>query len=348
MASEQCKVVELNKNPGLSESEQKELFAYGQAVLTTEAAAIQDAADKLDCHFIKAVEAVLNCRGRVCLTGMGKAGLVGRKIQATLASTGTLAYSLHPTEALHGDLGMVHPDDVVIALSKSGDSEVAKLVSTLKKIGCLIILLTAEPGSSAAQNADIVLSIGSIPEACPLGLAPSSSTTAMLALGDALALTVMKQKAIKPEEYAFYHQGGALGRALLKVREIMRVGTNCPRVLETDKLSDCYEAMLEAPLRAGATVVVDDTGKLTGILTQGDIFRLIARKSYPTDRRVSEIMTRNPKRIMAEQSALDALALMRDYFIDELPVVDDQGRLLGLLDVQDLIKHGFPIADSSS
>ena len=335
----------LSKKDDLVCSEQ-ELLEQGREVLQAEILAVQQAAYCLDSSFVRAVKAILSCRGRVCVTGIGKAGIIGKKIQGTLASTGTPAYGIHPVEALHGDLGMVHQEDVVIALSKSGGSEVAQLVPILKKMGCCVILITAEAQSSTAQQADIVLSIGSAPEACPLGLAPSSSTTAMLAIGDALALTVMRQKAVKPEQYAAYHPAGALGRALMKVRDIMRRGANCPVVLETAPLTECYQAMLQAPLRSGAVLIKASQNKLLGILTQGDVFRLIAGKHHTSEEAVSALMTRKPKQIEENQPVVDALALMREYSIDELPVVDAKGKIAGLLDVQDLIRHGFPIAES--
>jgi len=217
----------------VSAGEREAILARGRAVLQAESTAIADARSRLGDAFVDAVEAILNCQGRVCVTGVGKAGLIGRKIQATLASTGTLSYSLHPVEALHGDLGMIHADDVVLALSKSGSSELVELLPRLKKLGCVIVLLTGRLDSPVARDADFVLDIGQTEEACPLGLAPSSSTAAMLALGDALALTVMELKAVRPEQYASYHPGGALGRFLMKTEEIMRTGPNCPRVVET-------------------------------------------------------------------------------------------------------------------
>ncbi len=343
MPSEQTKI---SHHHQLTPAESEEILQQARSIIHSEIAAVEQAAAFLDISFARAVRAVLDCRGRVCVTGIGKAGIVGKKIQATLASTGTPSYNLHPVEALHGDLGMVHAEDVVIALSKSGGSEVAQLVPILKRMGCCIILISAEPQSVTAQLSDIVLCIGSSPEACPLGLAPSSSTTAMLALGDALALTVMQQKAIKPEQYASYHPGGALGRALMKVRDIMRTGANCPSVLESAPLTECYQAMLQAPLRAGAVLVKDEQNKLLGILTQGDVFRLIAAKHHTSDGPIGEVMTHRPKSVQLDQPVVDALALMREYSIDELPVVDKENHVAGLLDIQDLIRHGFPLAES--
>lgn len=320
----------------------------GRAVLNAEAGAIREAAGRLGDDFVRAVALILNCRGRICVTGMGKAGLIGNKIQATLASTGTLAYSLHPVEALHGDLGMVHGDDVVVALSKSGGSELVQLLPMLRQVGCSVILLTARIDSPAAKHADVVLDIGNAEEACPLGLAPSSSTTTMLALGDALALTVMDLKAIRPEQYAGYHPGGALGRFLMNAGQIMRTGADCPTVGEAGTMASCSEAILRAPRRAGAAAVVDGAGVLVGIVTLGDFFRLFTQGESAPHLPLSQIMTRNPKRIRRDARVMEAIEIMRRHAIDELPVVDEDDRLIGLIDVQDLIARGFSLFDQPS
>ncbi len=313
----------------------------GKSVLVAESEAILDALSRLGGDFVGAVRGVANCRGRVCVTGVGKAGLIGAKIQATLASTGTLSYSLHPVEALHGDLGMVHGDDVVMALSKSGGSELVRLLPLLKKLGCKIILLTANVKSPAAAHADFVLDIGSTEEACPLRLAPSSSAAAMLAIGDALTLTVMQCKSVQPEQYATYHPGGALGRFLMKNEEVMRQGADCPCVQEHMTIGQCYEAILAAPHRAGAAAVVDDDHKLVGIITHGDFFRMFKNHEKVADRPVCEVMTKDPKRINHQGKVVDALELMHTHAIDELPVVNDENVLVGLIDIQDLIAKGF-------
>lgn len=323
------------------------ILTRARAILDAESAAIADARARLDAGFVGAIRAILQARGRVCVTGMGKAGLVGQKIQATLASTGTPAYNLHPVDALHGDLGMVRPDDVVLALSKSGGSELVQLLPLLKDMGCAVILLTARPDSPAARHADHVVHIGQTPEACPLGLAPSSSTAAMLALGDALALTVMDIKAVRPEEYASYHPGGALGRFLMKAGQVMRTGPNCPTVTESATLVACFQAMFAAPRRAGAAAIVDAAGKLIGIFTLGDLFRLTREGRFSPDCRVGDVMTRNPKQVQADARALDAIEIMRKYMIDELPVVDAEGRLAGLIDIQDLVARGFSVVENA-
>ena len=325
----------------LQTDDREAILQRGRTVLEIEAAAIGDALQQMNDPFVDAVLALVRCKGRVCVTGVGKAGLIGQKIQATLASTGSLSYYLHPVEALHGDLGMIHPDDVVIALSKSGSSELVELLPRLRNIGCFIIFLTAQVQSQAAAHAHLVLDIGQTPEACPLGLAPSASTTAMLGVGDALALTVMELKAVDPEQYAGYHPGGALGRYLMRTREVMRSGADCPRVRETATLDECYEAILSAPRRSGAAAIVNQSEKLVGIITHGDFFRMFKSPERTVDFPVSEVMTRSPKYIGMDARVTEAMELMKKYAIDELPVVDHDHRLVGLIDIQDLIDRGF-------
>lgn len=332
--------------PASTARSREAILARGRAVLRAEARAIDEAESLLGDPFVAAVETILRTNGRICVTGMGKAGLIGNKIQATLASTGTLAYSLHPVDALHGDLGMIHANDVILALSKSGSSELVELLPRLKALGCKIILLTARPDSPAALLADHVLDIGRTDEACPLGLAPSSSTAAMLALGDAIALTVMEQKAVRPEQYAGYHPGGALGRLLMSVAEVMRTGANCPAVPQNATLGDCHKAILKAPRRAGAACIVDDAGKLVGIITHGDFFRLFTSTQPISQLAVAEIMTRSPKHIRQSARVTEALALMQRYAIDELPAVDEAGRLVGIIDIQDLLARGFSVVEN--
>ncbi|MHC5110007.1 MAG: KpsF/GutQ family sugar-phosphate isomerase [Planctomycetota bacterium] len=323
------------------------ILRRAQAVLEAESKAIGDALSRLDQRFVQSARAILNTSGRVCVTGVGKAGLIGQKIQATMASTGTPAYNLHPVEALHGDLGMVHADDIILALSKSGSSELVELLPRLAALGCRVILLTANGKSAAAEAADFVLDIGETPEACPLGLAPSSSTAAMLALGDALALTVMELKAVQPEQYASYHPGGALGRFLMKTGEMMRTGANCPTVPVGATLGDCYEKILAAPKRAGAAAVVDDAGVLVGVVTQGDFFRLLKAEDHSPNVAVTSIMTSSPKSVHVEARMTEALEVIRRHAIDELLVVDDGGKLAGLIDVQDLLDRGFSVFDGA-
>lgn len=333
---------------GLSGKEREIALTRARSVMHAESDAIRNAESHLGEPFLAAAEAVINAldqRGRVCVTGVGKARLIGDKISATLASTGTHSYTLHPVEAIHGDLGMLCPEDVVIGLSKSGGSELVRVLPLARGVGCTVILLTATPDSKAAEHANIVLNIGDTPEACPLGLAPSSSTAAMLALGDALALTVMELRAFGREDYATRHPGGALGRSLMKASEIMRSGPDCPTVEEDATLGDCYEAMVKAPRKSGAAIIVDGQGHLRGILTHGDFFRLFEKMERLVHRPITELMTRDPKRVNADDRAADALDLMRRHAIDDIPVVDDAGKLLGLIDIQDLIGSGFSVLD---
>lgn len=322
------------------------ILRLGRDILRTEEQAIASASARLGESFVHAIRTILGCRGRVAVTGMGKAGDIGRKIQATLSSTATPAYRLHPVEALHGDLGMIQPDDVVIALSKSGETqELVGLLPALRGIGCAIILVTANAESHCAGLADIVLDIGDVPEACPLGLAPSSSTAAMLAMGDALALTVMELKEVQPEQYASYHPGGALGRSLMKVSEVMRTGADCPVIGVEAMLHDYYEVVVRAPRRAGAAAIVDAQGGLVGIFTHGDLFRLHPGTIDPKKTPIADVMTRNPKSATQTDRVAVALRTMQRYQIDELPVVDEQGKLVGLIDIQDLVAKGFSAFD---
>jgi arabinose-5-phosphate isomerase len=280
------------------------------------------------------------------VTGIGKARDIGNKIQSTLASTGSPSYRIHPVEALHGDLGMIEPDDVILLLSKSGETqELIHLCPLLSKIGCKLILITANPKSTCAQLCEVILEIGDAPEACPLGLAPSSSTAAMLALGDALALTVMERKNVRPEQYASFHPGGALGRSLMVVSEIMRIAGDCPTVAVTGTLRDYRSAVKDAPRRAGAAAVIDSDKKLVGFFTHGDYFRLMDESAVLPDTPIQQVMTRNPKFAAENDLVGSALVLMRRHLIDELPVVDDDHKLIGMIDIQDLVAEGFSAFD---
>lgn len=332
--------------PAAPEFDPQRVLRIASNVLRVETQAIESARERLGPSFVEAVRLMLQCRGRVAVTGMGKAGDIGKKIQATLASTATPAYCLHPVEALHGDLGMIQADDVVLALTKSGETqELMALLPALRSIGCRIILMTGRADSRCAAQSDVVLDIGDSPEACPLGLAPSSSTTAMLALGDALALTVMELKNVRPEQYAVFHPGGALGRSLMKVAEIMRTGTDCPTVPVEGTLDDYSAAVRKAPRRAGAAAIVDAQGALVGFFTHGDLFRLLPGGIDPTRTRMADVMTRSPKQAKETDLVAAALDAMQRHRIDELPVVDAAGRLVGLIDVQDLVAKGFSAFD---
>ncbi|MBI4567722.1 MAG: KpsF/GutQ family sugar-phosphate isomerase [Planctomycetes bacterium] len=320
------------------------MLDYARGVIAAEAEAVRSLGGRLDARFEEAVRLVLACAGRVVVTGMGKAGIIGEKIAATLASTGTPAHTIHPAEAAHGDLGRVTPDDVVLILSNSGESEeVVRLLPLLRRIGVKIVALTGAGGSTVARNADVVLDIGPIAEACPLGLAPSASTTAMLAMGDALALTVQKERKFTPEEYAFYHPAGALGRRLLKVEEVMRTGSAFCVVEEEATLRDALVAISRTTSRAGAVTVRGPDGRLAGIFTDGDLRRLLgaSRAEGLLERPIRAVMTRDPRRITVGRLASEAGYLLKQYRIDEVPVVDGDRRPVGLIDVQDLLAIGL-------
>ena len=308
-------------------------------VLRTEAQAILSLAGRLGADFESAVAVIAAGKGHLVVTGMGKAGLVGQKISATFASTGTPSIFLHPAEAYHGDLGRVVREDVVLALSTSGETEeVARLLPSLRQIGAKIVAVTASRASTLGRNADLVIELGKIEEACPLGLAPSATTTAILALGDALALSVLESRGFDKEKFAFYHPGGDLGRRLLKVADVMRTGDRNPVVTEDTPLPEAIKRITEA--RAGAVVVVDRSGKLTGIFTDGDFRRKIGQDPALITAKISVVMTRSPKTIAPDRLASEALKVLREKKIDELPVVDGKGEPVGMLDVQDLLDVG--------
>ncbi|MCY2931398.1 MAG: KpsF/GutQ family sugar-phosphate isomerase [Planctomycetota bacterium] len=309
--------------------------------LAAEGKAITDLVARVGDSFAAAATAVFECQGQVVLTGVGKAGIIAQKISATLASTGTPSIYLHPVEALHGDLGRLQRKDVVIALSHSGASEeIVRLLDHIKARGAVLIALTGTADSPLARYAQTVLDYGRIEEACPHGLAPTVSTTCMLAVGDALALTVMTMRDFKPEDFAVFHPGGSLGRKLIKVEEVMssRKGQALPLVSEALTVG---EAMAEAeaiPRRTGAMLVVDDDGRLAGILTDADIRRALVKTGAGLlGSPIAAVMKREPKHIHLGELASEALAILNRYRIDELPVVDAQDRPVGIVDVQDLV-----------
>lgn len=308
-------------------------------VLKVEAQAILSLVDRLGADFTSAVEAVAACEGLVVVTGMGKAGLIAQKVSATFASTGTPSIFLHPAEAYHGDLGRVGKEDVVLALSNSGETEeVVRLLPSLRRLGARVVALTASRQSTLGKNADLVIELGRIEEACPLGLAPSATTTALLALGDALAFCVFESRGFDREKFAFYHPGGDLGRRLLKVSDVMRGGDRNAVVVESTTVSEAVAAITKA--RAGAVCVVDAAGKLAGIFTDGDLRRAMSRDPKLISGRIADVMTRSPKTIGPERLATEALRILREKKIDELPVVDAAGTPVGMLDVQDLLDVG--------
>lgn len=316
------------------------LTRLAKEVLRIEERAIARLRAGLDSNFEKAVQWMADCKGRVILTGMGKPGFIARKIAATLASTGTPGLYLHPAEAVHGDFGVVTAKDLLIAISQSGESEeIVKLLPLIKKKGVKLIALTSVPTSSLGRNADIVLDLGVRREACPLNLAPSASTTASLAMGDALALSLLKFKGFRSEDFAQLHPAGSLGRRLLKVEEIMRTGKANPVV---GVKTTVRQALLKITAsRAGSCTIVDRDRKLVGVFTDGDLRRhLRTRGEKILSRLVTEWATLKPRYIQKDKLAEEAFHIMESLRIDELPVVDRARRVVGLLDVQDLMRAG--------
>jgi arabinose-5-phosphate isomerase len=305
-------------------------------VIEAEAKAIAGLA--LDKAFVRAVDWILGCKGHVVVTGMGKPGFIAQKLSATLASTGTPSLYVHPAEAAHGDLGRIAKDDVILALSNSGETEeILRLLPSLKRIGVRVVAMTGGRVNPLAQAADLALTIGAVDEACPMGLAPTASTAALLALGDALAMTVLKNRSFAREEYALYHPAGKLGRDLMKVQEVMRRGTANPVVRESARLSEAVAVMTETTGRPGATSVVDGKGRLVGIFTDGDLRRLVERGETNFKVAVAKWMCRNPRTVRPDALVADAARVLREAHIDQVPVIDDRGRPIGLLDVQDLL-----------
>ncbi len=309
--------------------------AEGRRVIEAEARALAALAQRLGPVFDDAVEAILGCRGRVVLTGMGKSGLVARKIAATLASTGTPALFLHPAEAIHGDLGMIVKGDVVIALSQSGETaEILGVVETVRRLQGTLLVMTGRAGSTLGREADLLLDTSVAEEGCPLGLAPMASTTAMAALGDALAAALMVAKGFSEEDFARLHPGGRLGRRLARVRQFMHTGEAVPRVGPTTTMGEVVLEMSRK--RLGSTAVVDEAGRLLGIVTDGDLRRLLQRDATPLDRTAVEAMTARPTTIGADALASAALALMEERKITMLPVVAADGTLEGIVQIHDL------------
>ncbi|MBN2360130.1 MAG: KpsF/GutQ family sugar-phosphate isomerase [Deltaproteobacteria bacterium] len=314
--------------------------AEGKRVVAVEAAAIQALVDRIDSDFARAVELIQGCRGRVVVSGLGKPGFVAQKLSATFASTGTPSLYLHPAEALHGDLGRVVSGDVVLVLSNSGRTdEVLALLPSLKEIGAPVIAVTGDQGSPLGEHADVVLELGAVTEACPLGLAPTASTTAMMVLGDALAMCVAAARGLSADQFARLHPGGALGRSLLRVRDVMRAGERNPVLAAGASLSAAIAVMTRTPGRPGAAVVVDDRCRLQGIFTDGDLRRLIERSGDALDlaQPVDGLMARSPRTVEADALVGEAIRALREHAIDQVVAVDAESRVAGLLDVQDLL-----------
>jgi len=318
-----------------------EALKFARQVIEAEATAVRAIAAAIDEAFERAARLILECPGSVLTTGVGKAGHVARKLSATLASTGTPSHFLSVSDAAHGDLGSIRRGDIVLILSASGESdEILRLLSLVKKLDHPVIAMTASRTSGLGRGAEVVLAIGKIEEACPLGLAPSASTTAMMALGDALALTVMKLRRFSAEDFALFHPAGQLGRKLMRVKEAMtfRRGENLALASDHLTVAQVLREVSNIKRRSGAVVLVDAKGKLSGIFSDGDLRRLVTdNDGTALSRPIGQVMTRSPKRIAENALASEAMAVMRQHRIDELPVVDDQDRPVGLIDVQDLV-----------
>ena len=313
-------------------------LAMAREVLEIEAKAVSDLIGRLDQQFTQAVELILGCRGRVVVSGIGKSGHIARKIASTFASTGTSAFFVHPAEASHGDLGMVARDDVFVALSNSGESsELLAIVPLLKRQGAKLIALTGNPQSALARESDIHLYAGAEKEACPLNLAPTASTTAALALGDALAVALMQERGFTRDEFAASHPGGTLGRKLLThVRDVMRAGADAPRVARD---ATAMEGVVEMSRgRMGMTAVLDDAGRIAGIFTDGDLRRNLEKGVDLRTTRIAEVMKPDPRTIGPDKLAAEAVEIMERFKINQLLVVGPDRKLLGALNMHDLFR----------
>ncbi len=317
------------------------IIKRAREVLRIERDAIDGLIGRIDREFAKAVELLYRTKGRIIVTGMGKPGFIAQKISATMASVGSPSLYLHPAEALHGDLGRVTKADVILCLSNSGETEeLLKLLPILRKIGAKLISIVGNTSSTLAKNSDCVLDATVKKEACSLNLAPTASTTAMLALGDAIAIALLDKRGFKETDFALYHPGGMLGkRLLLKVEDIMRTGAANPLVRADALVKDVLLTITRA--RAGSACVVDGRKKLIGIFTDGDLRRNLEKDDNIARKKVSDVMTRGPVTVGRERLAVEALAILQAKRIDEIPVVDGAGRPVGLVDVQDLLKAGL-------
>jgi len=321
------------------------LLALAARVLRLEAEGVMGLIDRLDERFVRAVDVLRGCAGRVIVTGMGKSGIVGRKVASTLASTGTPAYFLHPAEGVHGDIGMLARGDVVLALSNSGETdEVLAVLPAIKRLGIPLILLTGTPGSSLARQADVVVDVGVSEEACPINLTPTSSTTAALAMGDALAMALLDLRGLRPEDYAALHPRGALGwKSLFRVSDLMHTGASLPVVSEHATMKEAIEEMTAK--RLGMTTVVDGAGRLVGVITDGDLRRQQLALGSLLDRRAGDCMTLGPGRIGAGELAAKALDLMETHSIHgqqrpitSLVITEDGDRPVGVIHLHDILR----------
>ena len=304
-------------------------------VLRTEAEAILGLIERIDEDFDRAVQLLFECRGRVIVTGMGKSGIICRKIAATLSSTGTSAWFLHPAEAIHGDLGAIREDDVVVALSHSGETEeIIRLLEAIRRLGARLIAMTGDPASTLGRAADVTLNCGIAEEACPMNLAPTASTTAALAMGDALAMTLLVRKGFGQEQFASLHPGGKLGRRLMRVEHVMHAGAAAPIVTTSTIMRDVFHEM--SSKRLGMTCVVDEDRRLVGVFTDGDLRRLMSRSPDVLTLAAGEVMTANPVTIARNLLAVEALRIMETHKITSVIVVDARGGVDGVVHLHDL------------
>ena len=311
------------------------MLDLARTVLRTEAAAILRLVDTLGADFERAIDLLFECRGRVLVTGMGKSGIICRKIASTLSSTGTPAFFLHPAEATHGDLGALRDEDVVIAMSRSGETEeVIRLLESIRRIGARLIAITGEPRSTLGKAADVTLDCGVGEEACPFNLAPTASTTAALALGDALAMTLLVRKGFREEDFASLHPGGRLGRRLMRVEQAMHAGQAAPIVAVSTRMPDVFHEM--SSKRLGMTCVIAEDGRLAGVFTDGDLRRLLTRTSEVLTLSAGEVMTRHPITIDRRLLAVEALKIMETRKVTSVVVVDDNQRVEGVVHLHDL------------
>jgi len=316
-----------------------EQLRYAREIIHMESRALDAVAARLDDSFCQAVDLIFRCTGSVIVSGMGKAGLVGQKIAATLASTGSRSHFLHPAEAIHGDLGRIHHDDVLLMLSQSGQTEeVVRLLPSIAQIGASLVAITGQPRSKLARAANVVIDLGPLQEACSLGLAPSTSTTAMLAVGDAVALVASRMRGFSREDFARFHPGGSLGRQLAHVEDYMRRLPDCRITVCSRVLREVLIEARRPGRRTGAIMIVDPDGILRGIFTDSDLARLFeSRRDNLLDGPIRHVMTKNPTVAPRGSMLNDAVSMMAERHISELPVVDADGRPVGLLDITDIV-----------
>ena len=324
-------------------------LAYAREIVRAEGDALHLVAERLGDSFLKAVNLIYSCSGRVGITGTGKSADVGQKIAGTLNSTGTRAYVLDATRAVHGDLGMVHPNDVILILSHSGESEeIVRLLGPLRSLATALIALTGNAQSTLTRQADVALVLGPLEEVCPLGLAPSTSTTATIAVGDALAFVLSRMRDFSREDFARYHPAGSLGRKLLKVEAVMRQGNDLRIAPDQETVREVFARIRKQGRRTGAVMLVDGSQRLRGLFTDSDLARLFEeRRDAALDRPIAEVMTRDPVTISLGSRVADAVEILRRRKISELPVVDAAGRPAGLIDITDLIGL-FPAAEMTA